>query len=125
MLTADEMKALSQRAVDAWNERRLDDFYALYHPNLVHHSADGVDRHGVAELRALYDGVLAMCPDLTITPILVVADAQTRVLASIQTEVGATAMGEKFGFEGMLFLRLGDDGLVQEAWEQIRPLGDV
>jgi hypothetical protein len=123
MHSAAEMKALSGRAVDAWNERRLDDFYALYHPDVVHHGADGVDRHGVVELRALYDGALSFCPDLTITPMIVVADADSGLLASIQTETGTTTTSDPVGFQGMLFLRFGDDGLVHEAWEQIRPLG--
>jgi hypothetical protein len=122
MHSAAEMKALSGRAVAAWNERRLDDFYAVYHPDVVHHSADGVDRHGVAELRAVYDGALSICPDLTITPTIVVADVDSGLLASIQTEAGTSTTGEPFGFQGMLFLRFGDDGLVHEAWEQIRPL---
>ncbi|HVY09796.1 MAG TPA: nuclear transport factor 2 family protein [Mycobacteriales bacterium] len=121
-MSAAEMRALSARAIAAWNERRFDDFYALYHPDVLHHSADGVDRHGVIELRTLYDSVLAVCPDLTITPISVVADPEAGLLASIQTESGTTVGGDAFGFQGMLFLRLSDDGLVHEAWEQIRPL---
>ena len=112
------MKELSARAVLAWNERRLDDFYALYHPDVVHHGADGVDREGVGELRSLYDAALTFCPDLTITSTLVVADPEAGSLASIQTESGTSVTGEPFGFQGMLFLRLGDDGLVHEAWSR-------
>lgn len=83
------------RAVAAWNERLLDDFYAMYHPDVVHHGTDGLDRHGVAE-------------------------PETRIIASLQIEAGTTATDDPFSFEGMLFIRLGDDDLVHEAWEQIR-----
>lgn len=117
-----EMKILSAQAVAAWNERRFDDFYALYHPGVVHHSADGHERHGVAELRALYDSALQICPDLTIRPITVVSDAEAGLMASMQIESGTTAAGEPFGFQGMLFLRLDADGLIIEAWEQVQSL---
>lgn len=67
MHTPVDLKELSDKAVEARNERRFDDYYGLYHGDVVYHGADGRDRRGVKELRAFYNSILSSCPDLTIT----------------------------------------------------------
>lgn len=122
MSDAEELRAFSQRAVEDWNARRLDACYDTFHPDVKSHGPDGTKLHGVDALRTRYDAALAWCPDLAITVVACIADPERGFIASMQTERGTSVDGKPFGFDGMVFLRLGSDGRVHESWEQLRPL---
>ena len=121
-VTADELRALAERALRMWNERDLDGYFALFQPDVRYHGSGAVELEGVQALRARYDKALAWCPDLTITSTLAIVDGERQCCASIQLERGTTVSGEPFGFEGMTFYRFGPDGLVSEVWEKVEPL---
>lgn len=116
------LRELSSKAVAAWNERRLDDLYALYEDDVVFHAPDGRTLQGVQALRGQYDVALAWCPDLRIEALVVVADDEAGLLASLQREQGTAVDGTPFAFEGMTFFRIGSDGRIAEVWEQMRVL---
>jgi hypothetical protein len=121
-MDAEEMRASSRRAVDDWNSRRLDEFYAAFHPAVRYHGTGGVELDGVDALRAHYDAALAYCSDLTITQQLVATDAGMRIVSSLQVESGTAVDGSAFGFRGIMLCSLDDDGLVREVWEHVDPL---
>lgn len=118
MLDAEGMRARAAAAARAWDDKDFDAYYSFFDPAVVYHGPGGVELHGVDALRSRYDEALAYCPDLTIVTKLVVADADTCRLASVQDEAGTSVDGKPFRFESMTFFHFNDAGLVDEVWEQ-------
>ncbi len=121
-MTPEDLQEKSRSAVDAWNTKDLDRFFAHFRDDVVYHGGADTELQGVAQLRERYSAALRFCPDLTITTEFLVAGHDGRSSASIQTEAGTTVEGKPFGFRGMVFLRFDDGGLVEEIWEMTSPL---
>ena len=120
---------MSVDASEAFNARRLDDYYGAFTPDVEYHGSGGLELRGVDALRSHYGNFLTAFPDLRILLQQVVVDAETGWIATLQVESGThngdfvtpagvvPATGRPFSIVGTLFVRINKVGLVSEVFE--------
>ena len=123
------LRELAAAGVAAWNDRRLDDYYAGFAPEVVFHGPGATVATGVDALRAHYAAALTAFPDLLITTEQVVVDLNTSSMASRQIEVGTHTgdlvtpqgtlppTGRAMSMSGATFAKVDNDGLIVEMFE--------
>lgn len=124
-----ELRELAAAGVAAWNDRRLDDYFACFAPDVSFHGPGVTVVSGVDALRAHYVTALTAFPDLAITTEQVVVDLDASSIASRQIEVGTHTgdlvtpqgtlppTGRSMSMSGAIFARFDGDGLIVEMFE--------
>ena len=127
--TAAQLRELMAANIEAWNERRLDDYYAQFTRGVVFQGPGATRAVGRDALRAHYGTALAAFPDLVITTEQIVVDLDAKAMASRQIEVGThtgdlvtaqgtlPATGRSMSMSGAVFARFDDAGLIVEMIE--------
>ena len=115
-----------ERAVDAFNRRDLDAYFALYDPSAAFHGMPG-DAADVPAGRAFYESAYAGLPDVRLDVREVVADDER---VAVRYRVSGTQTGEFLGvppsgrrveIDGLTLLRFDGDRVV-ERWQAMDTL---
>jgi predicted ester cyclase len=127
--SAAELRELAAAGVAAWNDRRLDDYYASFAPEVLFHGPGTTVVRGVDALRAHYATALTAFPDLAIRTEQIVVDLDAGSMASRQIEVGTHTgdlvtpqgtlppTGRTMSMSGAIFAIFDEDGLIVEMFE--------
>jgi NTE family protein len=127
-LTRDETADVALRYLDVWNTRDLSELDAVAHPEVVHHWGQGIDTHGIDDLKASIEAFFAAFPDMVMTFDDVIVEGDMVV---IRWTLTGTHTGPFFGMEptgasavwtGMNIYRV-ECGQVVESWSEADGVG--